>query len=601
MLHLIIAIGIGILAPGSLSAAAAPTGVDDFHYSSWSSRFEVSLDDDRRARLHVTETLVAEFPDVDQNRGIVRGFAEYYEDAPLRTEVLSVRDETGAAVPFELEEDDDNDMLFVLVGDDEYQHGPTTYVIEYTMSDVVIAATATEVDEFYWDLLPLDSTQSITEFSAEIVFADELAEALIPDAASCYQGREGSAQPCAPPGLQGPRPADGGAVFTIVGADVAARSGITVAIGLEPGTVVQPSQRTPSDLLELGPLLLGGASLLLVVASRITRALFVRRSRRGTGIVIAQFDVPDSMPPLLAATLLPKPKNVIPAEIVHQAVRGMLKIHDREGSPTLRRVAGIDAPDPLDAVFHQELFRDADSDGDITIPTASASFGTRMRRLTAHGRTAASSRGLLREARSPLAVSIFTFAVLFGAAGVALGLWGVAFGRPIATGAFIAALVAAVIALIIGAKAVAKTWVPTPAGALEYEYLLGVREFIRVAEADRLRMLQSYTGADRRSDGSIDVVHLYERLLPYAMLFGLEREWGRVLEITYTSAGHTASWTTTPPVRLAPAMAAFAKTTSTSAAYRVVSSSSSSSSSSGGSGGGGFSGGGGGGGFSGGR
>ena len=38
--------------------------------------------------------------------------------------------------------------------------------------------------------------------------------------------------------------------------------------------------------------------------------------------------------------------------------------------------------------------------------------------------------------------------------------------------------------------------------------LAGVREFIRVAEEDRLRMLQSYSGAERRQDGSVNVVVL---------------------------------------------------------------------------------------------
>jgi len=94
------------------------------------------------------------------------------------------------------------------------------------------------------------------------------------------------------------------------------------------------------------------------------------------------------------------------------------------------------------------------------------------------------------------------------------------------------------------------------------------------------------------------VVHLYERLLPYAMLFGLEKQWGRVLETRYQEAGMIApiwypSLAANGIADLGGSLSRFTSQLSSSASY--------SSSSSGGSSGGGSSGGGGGGGFSGGR
>src|SRR5690606_170021 len=120
------------------------------------------------ATLHAVETRVAEFPDFDQNRGIVAGFPERYQGASLQTTILSVRDENGDEVPYETEDDDG--VLYVLTGDDDFVHGTTTYVIEYEMRDVILAASGTKVDEFYWDLLPLDSTQDIASFHAEVRF-----------------------------------------------------------------------------------------------------------------------------------------------------------------------------------------------------------------------------------------------------------------------------------------------------------------------------------------------------------------------------------------------------------------------------------------------
>jgi len=98
-----------------------------------------------------------------------------------------------------------------------------------------------------------------------------------------------------------------------------------------------------------------------------------------------------------------------------------------------------------------------------------------------------------------------------------------------------------------------------PAGQAKREHLAGLRRYLALAEADRLRVLQSPSGAELRADvpgtaipagqgsrGSASPAgatatadssgasppaealarfHLHERLLPYAVLFGLEREW----------------------------------------------------------------------------
>ncbi|MDO9353972.1 MAG: hypothetical protein Q7T55_09765, partial [Solirubrobacteraceae bacterium] len=157
-----------------------------------------------------------------------------------------------------------------------------------------------------------------------------------------------------------------------------------------------------------------------------------------------------------------------------------------------------------------------------------------------------------------------------------------------------------VLVLIACFYSFSKHTVLTTEGARELEYLKGVEEFIRVAEADRLRMLQSYSGAERRTDSGADVIHVYERLLPYAMLFGMEKEWGDVLERVYSAEQHGPSWIGDPS---SPYVGVYLSsfTASSHAAATYSSPSAGTSSSSGGSFGGGFSGGGGGGGFSGGR
>lgn len=592
------------LAPASAASAAVPThsshavsaavgaDVDDFSYASWDARYEVGLDAEGRSHMHVTETLTARFPDADQNRGIVRGLPTSYRNAWVDPQILSVTDEQGADVPYETDEDDG--VLYVLTGDDEYVRGLTTYVIEYEMRDIMLTAD-NGVDEFYWDLLPLDSTQPIESFQTEIVFDRTLTDRLTGNA-RCYIGFSGSTDEC--PILPG---ADGSS-FRVEQDSLAPGEGVTVAIGFEPGTVTQPTARQPDPVTDVVPAVVGVGALGLSVGSWFAVSSFRRSRRRATGIVVAQYDVPDSLPPLLAAAIIPGAKDAIPAEIVHLAVRGTLRIEEGADAeePRLRRLPGSRIPDQLDVEALDALFAEADSEGVADLPSSSETFAARMTALTQRGTAEAAARGLTTKARSRGAVILQWIAIALVLAGFGIGLFGIIAGRVTAIPAFVAVSFGIVLVLISSFYAFSKHTVLTPEGARELEYLQGVREFIRVAEADRLRMLQSYSGAERRQDGGADVIVVYERLLPYAMLFGMEDEWGAVLENAYASAQRGAGWIGDPTSPfLRSQLAAFAVTSHAAATYSAPSASTSSSA--GGSFGGGFSGGGGGGGFSGGR
>lgn len=573
--------------------AAAAADANDFDYSSWESRYDLSLDDEGRAVMHVEETMVAEFPDHDQNKGIVYGLVTRYLDADTDTKVLSVTDAQGAAVPFWTETDG---LLYVLTGTDDYVHGSTTYVIEYTMRDIMLTAEDTGVDEFYWDLLPLDSTQDIDSFRAEIAFAPELAERLNGDA-SCYQGTVGSTDTCdiAEPIVE----ADGTAVFTVSSGPRRAGDGMTVAVGFEPGTVTQPPSRQADPVLDLAPWALAGGSVASGVGGWFAISALRRRRRTATGVVIAQYEVPRSLPPLMAASLVKGARAPVPAQMVHLAVSGNLRIEDQSDRPALRR---LDAPygDPLDEHAANKIFNGKDA---FTIPKSSTGFAKRMQKLEKRGVEEAHARGLLGKERSRTAMVLQWVSIVLFLGSVVLANFGSIQGRTAASVAWVGVGVAGVIMLISCFVSFGSHTVHTREGALAAEHLLGAKEFIRVAEADRLRMLQSYTGAERRSDGSIDVVHIYERLLPYAVLFGQEREWSQVLSVAYDAVEVTPSWYYGYSVsRFGSRMTRFATLTQSSAHYTPPSSSGGGGSSSfSGSSGGGFSGGGGGGGFSGGR
>ncbi|SFR83124.1 hypothetical protein SAMN05428970_2743 [Agromyces sp. CF514] len=111
------------------------------------------------------------------------------------------------------------------------------------------------------------------------------------------------------------------------------------------------------------------------------------------------------------------------------------------------------------------------------------------------------------------------------------------------------AALAVTIATIIVTPASWRRFLPPSHGPREH--LDGLRQYLELAEADRLRVLQSPAGArlvpvPQTADASNPTAtapgapaasgararfHLHERLLPYAVLFGLERAWIAALQL----------------------------------------------------------------------
>lgn len=581
-----LALVVGVLT-ALLPAATAAADVNDFSYSSWSAEYDISLDDEGRAVARVTETLVAQFPRHDQNKGIIRGYPQRYLGAGLDIDIVSVTDAEGRGVPFEVETEDD--MVLVLTGTDDYVHGSTTYVIESTMRDFMVHGTESGNDEFYWDLLPLNSTQDIAQFDAVIRFSPGLAGAATGDTA-CYAGSQGRREAC---DLE---QTGEGSTFRVHSGEREAGDGVTVAIGFEAGAVTQPAARRADPVADFAPAAAGALALVTAAGAWIAVARLQRRRRIATGIVVAQFDVPADLPPLVAAPLIQSAPNPVPAQLAHLAVQGALRLEDDgEDRPAMRLLDRARSRHHLDGAMLDALFPD-----DATtrrIPRTSAKFAERMQALVEKGTAEARSRGWVTSERSRAAMAFGWASLGMLVVALALLIWTASKDRELLPLSIIAFVLAAVGVGVSAIVAFSRHTVLTAEGAERAEYLLGVREFIRVAEADRLRMLQSVEGAERRSDGSVEVVHLYEKLLPYAMLFGEERTWSTVLETTYADTGRGPDWVSTyVGVSLASRLSSYSTSMNTAATYTAPSSSSA-----GGSTGGGFSGGGGGGGFSGGR
>jgi hypothetical protein len=152
-------VAIGLAAGCGRSRLPAQADVSDFTFESLDVQYYLGRDDAGHSTLRTVETFVALFPDFDQNRGMVRNIPLSYGGTdpldPRRVDTqvhfVGVTDQDGNPVHWETH-DDDPRFLNIAVGTDEFVHGRTTYVLEYTQQDVTRHFEDTGDDEFYWDV-----------------------------------------------------------------------------------------------------------------------------------------------------------------------------------------------------------------------------------------------------------------------------------------------------------------------------------------------------------------------------------------------------------------------------------------------------------------
>ncbi|MFF2631900.1 DUF2207 domain-containing protein [Microbacterium sp. NPDC058021] len=566
-------------------ALPAAADVDDFEFSSLDADYTLTRAEDGTSRLRVVETFVAVFPDIDQNRGMRRTIPSSYNGQPLNPSLVSIADENGAERPAETDSDDG---VFEMVSRaDDFVHGAQTYVFTYDLENV----TWTFDDggqEFYWDVNGVDWPQTFGRVTATLHVDAALASSLTGRQA-CYVGGQGSTEQC----QIAVAPEDGGTAVTAAADGVGPYETVTIAVGFEPDTFTL----FDSSYLASG---WGWAQSVATVGmlGAVGAAFWSRRrwlrDDPGRPTIIAEYTPPRDVDALESAVLLGKTSKAIPAEVLEQAIVGSIRI--LEGAPKTfgksklqvelvdRSRADGDGRMLLDGLF-----------GPDAVPGATFEFGKQDTRLS----TVASKilkaadkeldrHGLRRPVPAgvrawPIVAVVLTSALVF--------LFGVlALDAAVMPLVPILLFVLAVGALVVGIGVVTHRPL-TSAGAEVRDHLAGLKVFIDWAEADRIRMLQSPMGAERRPVDVNDprqMIHLYEALLPYAVVFGQEKKWADELMVYYDRADIAPGWYY--------GAGAFNAATFSSSIASLSTAAMSSSSTSGGSSGGGSAGGGGGGG-----
>jgi uncharacterized membrane protein YgcG len=597
---LLLGAGLALAAPMAATAASS-TGVNDFTFDSFTADYYLGLDSDNRTTLKTVETLVAEFPQVDQNHGILRALVENYDGHPTDLHVVSVTDGQGNTRPFRAANDDEqssnDDGFYQLVSRGSgYVHGKQTYVITYTQHNVTKYFADHGDDEFYWDTNGLGWDQPFGTVTARVHVSAALAKAFNSKAA-CYRGAEGSTASC---DYRVTKEAGGGLLLTANAQTIGPRENLTVALGFRPGTIVGRDQSFLASAASIPLLVFTLLGIVLVIWTLVLRRGPLSDAR-GRPTIIAEYTPPKGYSLLTDAALLRRVDRASASQIVDLAVRGNIRIIETDGtgffgggtSYTLELVR-LDGLADDETRFAQVFFgEDLRQGAQYTIVKSDTSRSRAVYKVISSVKSGLVGAGLVKRLPGAATAIPLIVAVLIGVGTVISAIAMLADARGGAVPVLLAIVV--VVLMFVVLRIVTRTRLDS-AGAELRDYLKGLELYIRLAEADRLRVLQSPSGADRVSVSTGDprqMVKLNERVLPYAVLFSLEKEWAKEIGKYYDSSTQPDWYSGSGMFNaaiFAASIGSFASSTSSSF------SGSSGSSSSGGAGGGGFSGGGGGGG-----
>ncbi|MFZ1654504.1 MAG: DUF2207 domain-containing protein, partial [Candidatus Moraniibacteriota bacterium] len=512
-------------------------------------RFESNIVIASDGTIAVTETIRYAFG-LAEKHGIYRDIPVKYATSlgtrtALDITVESVADETGKTLTYE--ESHSGGNLRIQIGDaDRLITGTHTYVIRYRVAGAL--AFYQDFDELYWNA---------TGHDWEVAIATALVTVRTETRASgwrtaCYVGPRGSTEHCD----QAASRSEAMNLYRVEWNEaLSPGSGITIAIGFDKGYAAEPTWwERIAAFFKNNPLIL----LPFVVFGYMFRRWYREgRDPEGRGTIIPEYDVPEHLSPLHIAALLDGrlTGKEIPAAIINLAVKGYLRIErvTEKGlildttDYQLIELAERPIGGAIERVLLEALFGGTTANAEsarqlLASPVAQyiPAFLKRSIEMTLPKATATPEIGgrtvkiselknkfytkipeLQKQAIGELVARKFLAASPQDVWGK-YTLWGILF---IIGGFFLipflqlqgASIVALVIAVFIYAVFAYLMPRVTREGAIVKEQLLGLKDYLQIAEK---RRLEFHNAPEKTPE-------LFERLLPAALLLGVSDIWAK--------------------------------------------------------------------------
>lgn len=525
-------LAINVLGGSGVSAA----NTDNFVIKNFEVTMDLNRDETGHSTLRTVEAITAEFPTTNQNQGLERTMIKKYDRHRTDFELISVTDGNGRALPYYW----DGDTLWI--GEkDEYVHGTQTYRITYTQRDITKVHQDTGRDEFYWDVIGTEWRVPIEQVSAKILVAPGLRDRILENP-RCYVGYQQGTDICQINEFDG--------TYLLSAKNIGSGRGLTVAFGFMPQTFIGYQATLGERLLALlaegllisnlviGPVVLLIGTALLFIRYRQTK----RRHRKAIGTAV----VPEYLPPR-GRTLSENARvwspnfftnawtgRLISAQLMAWAVAQYAEFQEAK-KKTLFRAAQYTITFKESLADLPELDQRMAKLVTGSVPRTGDSVTTDQLRKRSK-KIYQQLRGLDEKITSG---DLYEKAAAFERRAGRLKVICIILG--------VLLLNVPIIILAVIAWSFQRQIFVSEAGERLRRHLEGLKMFISITEEERLEILRNSGRTEKIGDVANDqglLVRLYERLLPYAILFGQEKEWtrqlGKMYEVTQVSPGWMA-------------------------------------------------------------
>lgn len=560
--------------------------VNNFYISSYDIRYQLSRDGEGHSLLTTTETITAEFPSSNQNHGIERALPSTYEKRTTNLKVISVTDADGVRLPYS-KKTNAQGVAILRIGDaDTYVHGTQTYRIVYIQQDVTRTFADTDRDEWYWDTNGTEWRVPIQKLTVSVMLDDDL-EPARSGAPYCYQGRAGSTRQCSVD-----RTETGAYEAEVLG--MAAGENVTLAIGFTKGTFVQYQPSLWDTLLTIWKYVLAAGVFVGFGAIIALSIAYGRKRNRQSELhtIPVEYIPPKDASVLISAQVVVPKGSAFSAQLIDLAVRHKLAIIETKAKGmwsaaryNIKILSDVSSLRAEEREILEDMFGYLPEVGEqlsLNSLRSNMSYFTRTSDNDRKIKVLVDTTYALREKHKPTSRFFYNWAIVLGVIGV------LTLALPV--------IVIAGIVAVLGA-----TIRPLTDKGLELRrYLLGLDKYIHASEEERLKLFQGPDTAEKVGEvvdvtDTAQILKLYERVLPYAILFGREKEWTKRLGEFYDSTHTSPDWYSGTAAFNVAMFSSAISSFSSAASYSGGSSSSSGGSSGGGSSGGGGGGGGGGG------
>ncbi|MFA6427666.1 MAG: DUF2207 domain-containing protein, partial [Candidatus Magasanikbacteria bacterium] len=383
-------------------------------------------------------------------------------------------------------------------------------------------------DELYWNVTGNEWDVVIGESYARVLLPSDLGVEQI--SYTCFAGPSESTTPCS---LSEAHTGENGIVESVQFEQkfLAPQSGFTIVVGIPKNILpyITPSNSSSNFIIgdtASSPAITGIIIIIVLWPIFLFVFLFRRwwkygRDPKGRETIVTEFDAPDKLSALEVGILVDETAHNkdITAEIIQLAIRGYIKINRIEGKGLFGKNVDYEltklkeADDVLSAVDQKLLNRLFGNKPVVRLKDLKEKFIKTVKEIREDANKDLVNKKYFQKSPSRVKNTYLSVGVGVGLVGFFVG----GFAGPIGVAGFV---ISGIIIIVFGRIMPART----KEGVLAHEHILGLKNYLQVAEKDRI----AFHNAPEKNP------QLFEKLLPYAMVLGVESQWAGQFEGIYT-------------------------------------------------------------------